>query len=173
MVSDDYVGRHSAVSITPFLWQELIANIRMTKRQRMVFSDSADAGMRAGGTVPLHGPGSAKASFSVTNDMTETEFSKLFASRRHEIHLIATYAHETILKLGLHKPLQNIVSLTPREIEVLTWAAKGKSRWESSVILDVKEDTIKSHLENARTKLNASNTTNAIAIAMLNGLIYP
>lgn len=172
-ISDDYVGRYSAKSIIPFLWNEITSRIRLTKRQRMVFSECADAGMNSGGTVPIHGPGAAKATFSVANDMKDGEFTKLFTDRRHEIQLIATYAHEKILKLNLHKPLADIVSLTPREIEVLTWMAKGKSRWEAGIILGIKEDTVRAHLETAREKLDASNTTNAIAKAMLNGLIFP
>lgn len=172
-IADDYVGRFSAKSVIPFLWQELISRISLTKRQRLVFMECADAGMSAGGTIPVHGPGSAKATFSVTGAMKDEEFKKLFADRRHEVQLIATYAHEKILSLNLHKPLAGMVSLTPRETEILTWIARGKSRWETGIILNIKEDTVRVHLEKVRDKLEASNTTNAIAKAMMNGLIFP
>lgn len=173
MANDDYVGMQSAISVTPFTWHDVVSKTRLTRRQRMVFTDSADAGMRGGATIPLHGPGNAKALLSVAADMPDAQFEKLFADRRHEIQIIATYAHAAVMKIGLHKLPPNFTDLTPREIEVLTWAAKGKSRWETSIIIDIKEDTVKTHLENARGKLNASNTTNAIAIAIVNGLIYP
>lgn len=171
--SHDYVGRYAAKSIIPFLWGDLLETNNLTKIQRTIFAEGADIGLAAGGTVPIHGPGAAKAAFSVANNMRAEEFSAFFQMYRHEIHLIATYAHEKIISLGLHKPLDAAIRLTPRELEILTWAAKGKSRWEIGVILNISEDTVKTHLENTRSKLSASNTTHAIAIALLNGMLLP
>jgi LuxR family quorum sensing-dependent transcriptional regulator len=105
--------------------------------------------------------------------MNRDEFTKLFSVRRHEVHLMATYVHEKIMGFGLHKPLDGAIRLTPREIEILTWVAKGKSRWEVGIILGISEETVKAHLENIRQKLGASNTTHAIAIALLHGLLLP
>jgi len=61
--------------------------------------------------------------------------------------------------------------LAPWEIETLVWISRGKSRWETGVILGVSEDTVKSRLEKCRQKLGASNTTHAIAIALQQGLL--
>ncbi len=171
--SHDYVGRFAAKSTIPFIWRDVVDNFRLTDRQKTIFEEGRKAGLRAGGTVPIHGPGAAKATFSVANEMDDAEFKKLFARHRHEIHLMATYVHEKIIGLGLHKPLDSAIKLTPREVEVLTWSAKGKSRWEISVILSISEDTVRAHLENTRRKLDASNTTHAIAITLLHGLLLP
>lgn len=171
MVEDDYVVRHAVKTVVPFMWHQILRHTRMTKKQRIVFGDAAAAGMRAGGTVPLHGP--AKGTFTVSNDMTEAEFERLFLERRHEVQITATYAHEKILNMGLNKSVAGMLSLTPRETEILTWMAKGKSRWETGIILSVKEDTVRAHLESARAKLDATNTANAIAIAIANNLVIP
>ncbi len=171
--SHDYVGRYAAKSTLPFVWNKLVAERQLTQQQQKIFHEGQDAGLKAGATVPIHGPGAAKATFSVSADMPDKDFEKLFSQHRHEVHLMATYAHEKIIGLGLHKPLDNAINLTPREIEVLTWAAKGKSRWEISIILAISEETVKAHLENTRRKLGASNTTHAIAIALLHGLLLP
>jgi DNA-binding CsgD family transcriptional regulator len=61
--------------------------------------------------------------------------------------------------------------LTSREIEVMTWAARGKTYGEISVLLSIGKDTAKDHMEHARSKLKAKNKTHAIAIAMSLGLI--
>lgn len=61
--------------------------------------------------------------------------------------------------------------LTPREVETLTWLARGKSRWETGVILGVSEEAVKTRLDKCRRKLGAVNTTHAIAIALMEGLL--
>ena len=169
----DYVGRYAVRSVLPFLWDGLLQRFSQTDMQKQVFDEASSVGLSTGGTIPIHGPAVAKATFSVVNDMPSEEFAKLFAAHRHELHLIAMYAHEKILGFNLHAPLTGPIALTPRETETLTWVAKGKTRWEVGVILSISEETVKVHLENARRKLGASNTTHAIAVAMLNGLLLP
>jgi LuxR family transcriptional regulator, quorum-sensing system regulator BjaR1 len=71
-----------------------------------------------------------------------------------------------LMKLG-HKAPQ----FTSREIEIMTWAAKGKTSPEISDLLSVTEDTVKTHIKNACRKLSASNKTHAIALALTMGLI--
>lgn len=171
--SHDYVGRFAARSTIPFVWHRIVETHGLTERQKSIFDEARDAGLRAGATVPIHGPGAAKAAFSVAGDMEDAAFEKLFTRQRHEVHLMATYVHEKIIGLGLHKPIDNGIHLTPREIEVLTWTAKGKTRWETSIILNIAEDTVRAHLENVRKKMGASNTTHAIAIALLHGMLLP
>jgi len=171
--SHDYVGRFAAKSMTPFSWGDLVREQRLTEAQNMIFREGGEAGLISGGTVPIHGPGAAKATFSIASRMDDSAFAGLFTQRRHEIHLIATYVHEKVMGLGLHSGLQGAIRLTPRELEILTWSAKGKSRWEIGVILGISDDTVKTHLENTRRKLHAANTTHAIAIALMHGLIMP
>ena len=62
-------------------------------------------------------------------------------------------------------------ALSPREVEALVWTAEGKSAWEIAQILEVAERTVVNHLHNAQTKLNASNRTHAVVIAMRMGLV--
>lgn len=61
--------------------------------------------------------------------------------------------------------------LTKRELEVLTWAKEGKSAWEISAILQIKERTVKFHLNNIFNKLNVTNRYQAIAKAYSYGLL--
>lgn len=56
--------------------------------------------------------------------------------------------------------------LTPREREVLSWIANGKTAWEISVILDISESTVISHLRNSRDKLETVNVVQTIVEAM-------
>ncbi|MDR3560883.1 MAG: LuxR C-terminal-related transcriptional regulator [Negativicutes bacterium] len=71
---------------------------------------------------------------------------------------------------GLYKP-EKLPKLSVRELEVLTWAARGKTFPEISMLLSIKEDTVKFHIEQAGRKLNTSNKTHTVAVAVALGLI--
>jgi DNA-binding NarL/FixJ family response regulator len=58
------------------------------------------------------------------------------------------------------------LGLTPRESEVLTWIAQGKSNYEIGVILMACTGTICKHVEHILAKLNVENRTAAAAIAL-------
>lgn len=64
-----------------------------------------------------------------------------------------------------------IQSLTVREKEIISLVAKGLSNKEISEKLYVSELTVKTHLKNIFKKLNVSSRTQAILIAINNGLI--
>lgn len=61
--------------------------------------------------------------------------------------------------------------LSEREIECLTWAAYGKTALEIGIIIKRSHETARFHLRSAMQKLNASNRTQAVAIACSRGLI--
>lgn len=63
------------------------------------------------------------------------------------------------------------VDLTPREFEVLRWAADGHDNAEIATALHVAERTVKFHLQNAYRKLGARNRTEAAAIARRQGIL--
>jgi len=62
-------------------------------------------------------------------------------------------------------------ALSLREKEVLNWLKKGKSSWEIASILNIGESTVNFHITNIMHKLNAVSRTQAVAIAVEQGLI--
>lgn len=62
--------------------------------------------------------------------------------------------------------------LTPREIEVLKFVAKGKSNKEIAQHLDITEDTVKGHLKSVFTKLGVSDRTQAAMSALQRGIMH-
>jgi DNA-binding CsgD family transcriptional regulator len=76
----------------------------------------------------------------------------------------------TLTNITLHLPTEK---LTPREIEILTLTAYGKTRGEISQILSIKRTTVKEHMERAFHKLDATNNTHASTVAVALGLIAP
>lgn len=61
--------------------------------------------------------------------------------------------------------------LTAREVEVLTWVARGKSAWEIGEILDIAKRTVDEHVQTAVRKLGAVNRTHAAAIAVRDRIV--
>jgi len=66
-----------------------------------------------------------------------------------------------------------LVQLNDREVETLTWVARGKTSAEIAQILGVAKRTVDFHLDNARTKLGAATRTQAVIKAATGRLIKP
>jgi DNA-binding NarL/FixJ family response regulator len=71
------------------------------------------------------------------------------------------------------KALPRFVELKDREMEVLTWVARGKTSAEIAKTLSMSKRTVDFHLDNARTKLKAETRTEAAIKAAAGGLIKP
>lgn len=65
------------------------------------------------------------------------------------------------------------VGLRDREVETLTWAARGKTFGEIGEILGLSKRTVEFHLENARRKLGVATRTQALIKAAAGHLIHP
>jgi DNA-binding response OmpR family regulator len=65
------------------------------------------------------------------------------------------------------------VGLREREVETLTWAARGKTFAEIGTILGLSKRTVEFHLENARRKLGVATRTQALIKAATGNLIQP
>ena len=66
-----------------------------------------------------------------------------------------------------------LVDLNDREVEALTWVARGKTSAEIAQILGLSKRTIDFHIDNARSKLGAATRTEAVIKAADGGLIDP
>jgi DNA-binding NarL/FixJ family response regulator len=62
-------------------------------------------------------------------------------------------------------------ALTPREVEVLTLVAAGLANKEIASKLGTADGTVKIHVQNILSKLNASDRTHAVTIAIQRGII--
>jgi DNA-binding NarL/FixJ family response regulator len=65
------------------------------------------------------------------------------------------------------------VDLNEREVEGLTWVARGKTSAEIAIILGLAKRTVDFHLENARVKLGVRTRTEAVIKAVFGRLIDP
>ena len=66
-----------------------------------------------------------------------------------------------------------LVDLSDREVEALTWVARGKTSAEIAQILGLSKRTVDFHIDNAREKLGAATRTQAVMKAADGGLNEP
>src|SRR5271167_4554313 len=66
-----------------------------------------------------------------------------------------------------------VAALNDREVEALTWVARGKTSVEIAQILGLTKRTIDFHIDNARAKLGAATRTEAVIKATTGRLIEP
>jgi len=69
----------------------------------------------------------------------------------------------------LSKPKEE--SLTERELEVLHLLAQGKANKEIAVDLTITERTVKFHISSILSKLDVTNRTEAVTVALQRGLV--
>lgn len=155
---DDPVTAWSFSKSTPFLWSEARSASAVTERTRLIEEDAKDLGMVDGMGFPMFDPNNWQAVVSLASD-TRVTLSK---KETGVIYLASVMAQSQAIELAKIKR-EPQGELSPRERDVLTWIAHGKSSWETATILGISEGTIKIHLAAIRSKLGAANTVHAVA----------
>jgi len=96
--------------------------------------------------------------------ITETELE----AKRFKITWLTQVAHLSMSQCLTPRLMPEInVLLSNREIAVLGWTSDGKTSSGISCILNISERTVNFHINNAISKLNASNKTSAVIKAAL------
>ena len=85
---------------------------------------------------------------------------------------------EAIIKARLSRVARDEVwasaaDLSPRELDVLTWSARGKTSEEIAQILELSKRTVDFHMDNARAKLGVATRIQAVVKAIGGKLIEP
>ena len=82
---------------------------------------------------------------------------------------MALYAFAHVQRLN--GTVRQNVTLNDREREILTWIAAGKSTIEIGEILSLSDRTVEWHVQRSIEKLGARTRTNAVVVALREGLI--
>jgi DNA-binding NarL/FixJ family response regulator len=85
--------------------------------------------------------------------------------------LDATIAHKLIAQIANRGDMQDVESLTERELEVLTLTAKGFTNKAIAHQLNISDRTVQGHLAHVFDKLHASSRTEAVMRAVSLGWI--
>ncbi len=158
---------HATQSVTPLYWCDIGKEDSVTYD---FFQDAYAHGIVSGVTIPLHsGVGySAILTFVSSND--DPSVYDAFHSEISNLLLFGYHMHKNVMRC-INVPSQSVKQELLSELErnCLLWAAEGKTAWEISEILSLKERTVVFHLNNAVKKLGATNRQHAIAYAIALG----
>jgi DNA-binding NarL/FixJ family response regulator len=85
---------------------------------------------------------------------------------------VAEHVLQQFQELSFRSETESLISpLTPREIEILEYIAQGFLNKQIAAELGISEQTIKNHVTSILRKLNANARTEAVVVAIKQGLI--
>ncbi|MBI3378199.1 MAG: autoinducer binding domain-containing protein [Nitrospirae bacterium] len=132
---------------------------------KVFISHAEDFGLRGGYTDGLRNfKGNTGSLFSFAG-------TSIKRCPRTEIILkyLVPHLHQALTRILRQNKTCN-TPLSPKEKEVLKWLKEGKSTWEISVILSISQDTAKFHIKNIMQKFGAVKRSQAVAIALEQGV---
>jgi DNA-binding NarL/FixJ family response regulator len=96
-----------------------------------------------------------------------------YVTKPIDFDVLATIINARLAGIARSALWPKAIELNDREVEVLTWVARGKTSMEIAQILGLTKRTIDFHIDNARTKLDAATRTEAAIKAANARLIEP
>lgn len=162
---------HCTTRSAPLIWSpELFA----TEQQQSMYEEARSYGLRAGITLPIHGPRQEIGMLCFVNDTNPTQgFWDDVNRALPNLVLLRDLVLDTSQRHLTEHAQSLIPKLTPREKECLKWTALGKSTWEISHILNCSEAVVNFHMKNIRGKFGVNSRRAAAVIATQMGLIDP
>lgn len=169
-LSDGYV-RAARLDPTPILWSDASYVIAMQPDSRRSLELDFDFGVISGVSIPMRfGNGLGVSSIGChAATMSMREFDRIWAQRGQTIQSIVN-AFDVRLR---EDHIDELFPLTAFERECLLRLATGLTQQQIADRLHVTDRTIEKRLASARHKLNAYTTTQAVATALIYGLIEP
>ena len=143
----DPVHRASHRTSMGFRWSRLPELIPLTAADRRMLDMGQAQGIGDGFTVPVHVPGEARGTCSYASRGRATVSDQTLPLAQ----FAGTMAFEAARRLAAFRvPVPPVGrALTDRQRDCVLWAARGKTDWEISIILDISEETVARHVRHA------------------------
>lgn len=154
------ITRHIIETNRPFFWTK---QPDVNREQYRVVTKPKGSGIH-GLQIPIFGHLGLEGAVSLGGETIDSS-----ARARHELTLLSTYAFFAARRLLDSSEPNQLLSLSKREKEVLSWTALGRRQADIAIALGVSHRTVENHLRNARLKLGGATTAETIRIAMQRG----
>ena len=154
---DDPIAELCINSIDPFQWSDHV-DVPRNAAARRIMGEAREIGMVDGYCIPVHDLHGLQAVVTMAGDALD-----LPSRARRITNLLGHYAFGVLDRRTAPRSLE---ALSPRERDVLRFAAQGGTADDTARRLGVSETTVIAHLRQARAKLSASNTTHAVVRAL-------
>lgn len=171
-VNIDPVATHCFKSQTPYHWKR--SNEHPKGIVQQFFGEANEFNLHDGISIGAPHFDGKTSLISLASDKI------LFKDSLHQRHAIVymnalePYINERIRQLLMQSQEDAVnIQLTEREKTCLVWVAEGKTASDIATIISISEATVVFHLKNSIQKLNVTNRNQALAKAVLLGLISP
>lgn len=161
----NHIAAHLRITPTPFRYSEAPHDASRPRDANRFTEILSEYRIGKGIVVPVGRPRHVPACTWVGGENPDLDDEVLSV-----IQLVALFVSSKAYALA-HTLADKRPPLTARERDVLSWAAHGKSAWEIGEILRIAKRTVDEHTQSAARKLGASNKTQAVALALIRGLI--
>lgn len=150
----------------------------LTKDQvSFVKQASRDSGFTAGVSFVMRrkGTGPDYGGWNIGTSLDRKAFDQLYDQNLHNWRLTAMYIHERLLTVYDQDKQERLsyqsIELTQRQVDCLTLLAQGKRVQQIADTLSIKVVTVDHHISEAKKRLSATTREQAIARAMLKGIL--
>lgn len=96
-----------------------------------------------------------------------------YVAKPIDFDVLETILRARLARVAREEVWSREVDLSPRELDVLTWSARGKTSDEIAGILELSKRTVDFHMDNARAKLGVATRIQAVVKAISGKLIEP
>lgn len=157
----------------PIDWTRVQSSQGLATIQREACTYLNDFGLSHGITVPAHLPFGRFAVMSAIVDRRNVDWGTMLETVKEPLFSLMHIFTKSIFEMKLEGQIETVSfnKLTNRELECIRWAAAGKTSEETSIILGRSIETVRLHIKNAIAKLEATNRSQAVAIAVRLGLV--
>ncbi len=163
----DSVSQWALRTTEPFAWGEVPVELSSAQASQRVAEEARDFHLRDGFVVPLYSAHHWQSAISFAS----SHKCDLSVRERGALIMMGVVAGMSVRRIVGERPRP--AKLSNREREVLGWASRGKSAWETSSILAISENTVIEHLREVRRKLDVATTIQAVAEGIRRGEIDP
>jgi DNA-binding CsgD family transcriptional regulator len=169
--TQDPIPKHAFTTTAAYTWEHVVETCTISAGQKRLMNEAEDAKLRSGAAVAIYGPNFEVAGVGLASTVGGVNPSgdtlSLLRALSYQFHL--AYSQ---FDLPRAQPLKHVY-LTPREREILSYSAEGKSIPAIGAIVSISEATVKFHLKNIYAKLDVSTRQTAVVKAIRLGLITP
>lgn len=154
-------------------WAQVQRQPDLNSGERDCLSFLADQQMHLGVTIPIRLPAGQLAFVSGIGGRPPTCDGRIEERVARQLFVLAHYFHNTVAERHIRREPRGEAMLSRREVECLSWAARGKTAEATALILGRSVETVRVHLKHAIAKLGAANCAHAVAKAAFLKIIDP
>ena len=163
-IRSDPVVRMARGSVLPLDWNEIERSAPDTAE---FFSDAARFNVgRRGLSVPIRGPHGERALFTVTANVSATDWAAVRLRSLRDFQTIGYHVHDRLAQMVPFGPTAPVRAPSPQERRCLEAFGRGRTPKQIAADLRLSVSAVRLYLRSAREKLSCATITQAVSHAL-------